>query len=127
MSIKKLCRYCNKYYSESEFGVALTTEKKVYRRHKCRYCYRDTKNKLREKYRQWLIDYKKEQKCIKCKISDHRVLEFHHLGDKENDIATLFHRSSGLDRIKREIKKCVVVCANCHKIMHYNERGLNKK
>ncbi len=30
-----------------------------------------------------------------------------------------------LDRIKKEINKCIVLCANCHAIRHYNMR--NKK
>ena len=31
-----------------------------------------------------------------------------------------------LDRIKQEIKKCIVLCANCHAIRHYNMRN-NKR
>lgn len=120
----KLCKYCNKYYPESYFGVALTTPKKVYRRNKCKNCYKETKKKLEKKYRQWLIDYKKKNKCSKCEITDYRVLEFHHLDskNKEFNIENVFNKRCGLDRIKKEIKKCIIVCGNCHKIIHYKER-----
>lgn len=123
----KLCRYCNKYYPESEFGVALTTPKKVYRRRKCKSCYRATKQKLRKKYNQWLIDYKKKNKCSKCGIIDYRVLEFHHPKnkDKEFNIGDAFKNGYGLGRIKKELKKCIIVCANCHKTIHYKNRGKN--
>ena len=125
----KTCKYCNKRYPESEFGVALTTKNKVYRRNKSKHCYRATKNQLREKYRQWIIDYKKKQKCSKCGITDYRVLEFHHENknnnDKEFSIGDAIRKGQGFNRIKKEIAKCVVICANCHKILHYKERGKN--
>ena len=122
---KKLCRYCHKYYPESYFGVALTTEKKIYRRHKCRDCYRATKKILHKRYRQWVTDYKKENKCCKCGVEDHRVLEFHHLDskNKEFDIGFAIHGRCGMERIKREMEKCIIICSNCHKILHYKNRG----
>jgi len=123
----KLCRYCNKYYPESEFGVALTTKKKIYRRHKCKSCYRATKQKLKEKYQKWLMDYKKKHNCSKCSIRDYRVLEFHHLRDKKFNIALCFHHAHyGFERLKREVEKCIVICANCHRILHHEERN-NKR
>ena len=125
----KICRYCNKYYPESYFGVALTTKKKVYRRHKCRDCYRATKKNLWDKYRRWLVDYKKRSKCDKCGVKDYRVLEFHHLKseNKDFDIGSVFNKRYGLKGIKEEIEKCIILCANCHKILHYKERGKNRK
>ena len=125
----KLCRYCHKYYPESEFGVDLTTKKKVYRRHKCRCCYRATKRKLSKKYRQWLIDYKKKHKCTKCGIADYRVLEFHHSHDtdKEFSIGEAVSNNYGFKRIKEEVEKCIIICANCHRIIHYEERGKRTK
>lgn len=120
----KLCKYCNRYYPESEFHVALTTKKKVYRRHKCKSCYRATKKKLWQKYRQWIIDYKKKHKCSKCGIADYRVLEFHHAHNKKKEfsIAAGFYNHYGFERIKKEVEKCIVICANCHRILHYKKR-----
>ena len=121
----KLCRYCKKEYPESYFGVALTTKDKVYRRHKCKFCYRVTKRALRKKYQDWLLNYKKETKCKRCKIDDYRVLEFHHVDGKTKDfsIANARDNNLSLDRIKQEIKKCVILCANCHRITHYEENN----
>ena len=42
----KKCEYCNKYYPESDFGVALSTPKKIYKRLKCRFGYGKTKKLL---------------------------------------------------------------------------------
>ena len=120
----KECRYCKKSYPESYFGVALTTPNKVYRRHKCRNCYRATKNILRKKIRDWLKEYKKEYKCSSCGINDYRVLEFHHIDKKVKDFAiSSAYNNMGLEQIKQEINKCAILCANCHRITHYEENG----
>lgn len=41
------------------------------------------------------------------------------------NISEAVQRGYSLDRIKKEIKKCIVLCANCHAIRHFNMR--NKK
>ena len=124
----KECRYCKKSYPESYFGVALTTKEKVYRRHKCKFCYQATKNVLKGKYGDWIQDYKRKNKCNICKIDDPRVLEFHHLDKKQKDfsISFAYFNRMGLDSIRQEIKKCVILCANCHRIMHWQEREGNR-
>lgn len=119
----KLCRYCKKSYSEKDFGVALTTENKVYRRHKCRFCYRKTKKNLIEKRRKWIDDYKRSKWCSHCGVSDYRVIDFHHQDGekKEFSIAVAHAEGYSLERIKKEIEKCILLCANCHRIVHYNK------
>ena len=121
----KQCRYCKKSYPESYFGVALTTKDKIYYRHKCKFCYQVTKNALRKRNQNWLLNFKKEGKCSRCKINDYRVLEFHHINGKKKDFSISFARNNsfGLERMRQEIKKCVILCANCHRITHYEENG----
>jgi len=120
---KKRCDYCQKSYPENSFGVALTTEMKVYRRRKCRHCYRSTKQALISRYFQWINEYKVQHGCKRCKITDSRVLDFHHKNE-QNKLFTIggFRRSVGFDRIQKEVKKCEVVCANCHRILHSEKR-----
>jgi hypothetical protein len=62
--------------------------------------------------------------CERCGFSDPRALVFHHKNPDEK----LFQISQavnkcGKDRLKREIEKCEVICANCHLIEHH-PRGL---
>ena len=116
---EKCCDYCKIFYPENSFGIALTRNSKVYRRRKCSNCYRLTKQKLIQKYFQWLNDYKHKRGCSRCKITDARVLDFHHKDDQRK-LFTVggFRRSVGFDRIQEEVKKCEVVCANCHRILH---------
>ena len=122
--MQKVCKYCKKAYPESAFGVAATTPTKVYRRLKCRFCYRDAKQKLIQRHHQWINTYKKQRGCGKCGVTDPRVLDFHHKNDK-NKLFTVggFRRAVGFERIKNEVQKCDVVCANCHRILHNEIRG----
>lgn len=118
---KKQCRYCFKWYLRNSFGVALTTPTKVYRRLKCRHCYRLTKQALIQRNYKWLSEVKRRHGCIKCGITNPLVLDFHHKDEKNKSFALgTFRRSVGTERIKGEIKKCEIICANCHRIEHYN-------
>jgi hypothetical protein len=119
----KQCLYCKDYFSEDAFGVALTTPTKVFRRRKCRDCYRETKLKLANGYHKWLSDIKQERGCKRCGITDSRVLDFHHRGDEVKHFSIgYFRRAVGFDRIQREVKKCDVLCSNCHRMVHDEQR-----
>lgn len=57
-------------------------------------------------------------------MDDIRVLEFDHTkDDKEYNVGDLIAKGASLDKLKLEIAKCEVVCANCHKIRTYTRRG----
>lgn len=124
MLFMKQCRYCRKLYPESYFGVALTTKDKVYRRHKCKFCYLETKKVRKNNHREWLKNLKLNSKCGRCGNNDYRVLEFHHLDGKNKDFSiSLNYLNLGIEKIMQEIKKCDILCANCHRITHYEENG----
>jgi hypothetical protein len=59
-------------------------------------------------------------KCFHCGIvSEHRsIYDFHHLDKttKEADPGSLLHHS--WTRIQKELDKCILLCANCHRIEH---------
>jgi len=67
---------------------------------------------------------KKNRKCSRCGIKDFRVLCFHHKNrlEKDTEIAAMLAYGASLDSIKIEIKKCILLCGNCHMIEHYDER-----
>ena len=66
-----------------------------------------------------------KDKCIRCGNTDKRVLDFHHRDkdSKEQDVATLRVAGYSQDRILKEIQKCDVLCANCHRIVEWEERN----
>lgn len=75
---------------------------------------------LRKKnIRSKLNTYKKAHPCS-CGETHLACLEFHHIGDgKEINIADAVRHGWSWKRILQEIKKCIVVCANCHRKIHF--------
>ena len=62
-------------------------------------------------------------KCQCCgynKCSD--ALEFHHIDSNGKEMALGASRASPKAWIKivEELRKCILVCSNCHKEIHYN-------
>lgn len=64
---------------------------------------------------EFLIDYLRHHPCVDCGESDIVVLEFDHQRDKLADVSALSREGYSLDKLKQEIAKCEVVCANCHR------------
>ena len=85
-------------------------------------------SRRRKKLRELARTYK-GGKCIVCGYDKcQRALSFHHLNPKEKDFDL---SSRGLtrswERIKKEIDKCVLLCANCHMEVHDGITQLPKK
>ena len=123
MGTEKQCKYCGKFFPEDSFGVAVSKSDRVYRRRKCRDCYRITKQTLINRYFDWINKQKEERGCKRCGIKDPRVLDFHHRDEKEKLFSVGgFRRAVGFEQIQKEVQKCEVVCANCHRIVHDEQR-----
>ena len=57
-------------------------------------------------------------KCVDCglKTEHYEVYDFHHLDPSKKEIAFGASRSRSFSSIKSELDKCVLLCANCHRI-----------
>ena len=88
----------------------------------------DKKQKSRRKSKH-VIDWKKQKKillveykggkCEKCGYNKCvEALEFHHKDPNEKDFSISSH-SYSFDRMKKEVDKCMLVCSNCHREIHY--------
>lgn len=74
--------------------------------------------------RQFVLDYLSIHPCVDCGEEDPIVLEFDHIkGKKLERIANLCRRGLSLDRLKLEVAKCEVRCANCHRKRHAKENN----
>jgi hypothetical protein len=70
-----------------------------------------------------LVEYKGGE-CEKCgyrKCID--ALEFHHKDPNEKDF-TISGKSWSFERLKKEADKCILVCSNCHKEIHFELKFL---
>jgi len=68
--------------------------------------------------------FKAARGCADCRVSSPPyILDLdHRRGDKEGHIGTLV-RSRSWDRLQEELAKCDVVCANCHRVRSFIDRG----
>jgi hypothetical protein len=75
------------------------------------------------KRKMFSIEYK-GGKCEDCGIiatmENRSIFDFHHLNpsNKKDDINEI--QTKNIDRLKEELDKCVLLCANCHRLRHQN-------
>ena len=68
--------------------------------------------------------FKRTLKCTKCEQNHPAALDFHHVdpSEKENLVSKLVSQGCFAAAME-EVQKCVVLCANCHRIHHYEENS----
>ena len=79
--------------------------------------------------RTWFSTFKRTLKCTNCGENHPATLDFHHVihqkdNKKVNELVSDGHARA---RILQEIEKCVVLCSNCHRIWHHDERENRRK
>jgi hypothetical protein len=98
----------NWYHKNKQRVVAKNTERKI---------------KMREFY-QHIRD---GLACADCGQTHPATLHFHHSNpaEKEFSIADFVRKGKSVEALKKEISKCIVLCANCHAIRHHNHNKGN--
>ena len=64
---------------------------------------------------QLVLGYLASAACVDCGENDPLVLQFDHVESKSNHVSWLVGSGCSPDRLKRELGKCAVRCANCHR------------
>lgn len=108
---QSFCKSCMKEYKLSYYQENKTTViTKV----------RENKRKVRE----WFNDYKSGLACEECGQNHPATLDFHHLDSdaKDVEVGQLVGYGYGKDLILAEVAKCKVLCSNCHRILHYEQK-----
>jgi hypothetical protein len=108
-----LCRPCRSAYGREHYVA-----------HRRRYIEQAAivKRKLTLERTRYLIKFFETHPCVDCGEADPVVLEFDHLRDKSFAIGPSLSRRSW-ESILEEMKKCEVVCANCHRRRTARRRG----
>lgn len=124
--------YRNKTLGTRQKACKFCTRKQVQRHYLNNKEYYHKKTRIRNAYfheliRGYLWDYLAEHPCIDCGETDPVVLEFDHLRDKIIHVSHMAKNNSQLYKVKAEIEKCVVRCANCHRRKTSLERGWYRK
>lgn len=75
----------------------------------------------KKEIKKWFHEFKSKLCCSKCGENHPAIIDFHHTGKKENQVAQMVHWGYSIDKIKKELEKCQVLCANCHRKLHWRE------
>lgn len=104
MYMKKICMRCKEEKDIGEFfgGSAWCSEcmKNIY------------------KPKEYVLDDLKTP-CRKCGETRLYILDFHHIDPKEKEFSVADVIGRGNKSIAEEAKKCICLCANCHREFHH--------
>ena len=80
------------------------------------------RNKTKQWFRKQILPKKR---CRRCGESDPIVLDFHHIkpATKKAKVSRLVDCAFNKTIILLEIRKCVVLCANCHRKYHHKRKN----
>jgi len=101
--------YANTYYANNKAAViaASKASAKVYKD-------------------QWR-SFKATLSCMQCGQNHPATFDFHHVDSNTKEAAVnKLVKNRAFKRAMEEVKKCVVLCANCHRIHHHDERIARK-
>lgn len=110
---QSICKLCRRKFDKEYY---------LYRRDKAKSAefYSASRKRIYRRNKKFLVNYIEERGgcCADCGESDLVVFEWHHRNPEEKlaNIGTLMFGS--IRRLKNELDKCDLLCANCHKRRH---------
>lgn len=100
-----ICQDCQKPYKTKHYR---NNKKQYYRRN----------DEKRVKINQ-IIDQHKKAGCSLCPEKEPCCLDFHHVDPSQKEMSVSRLRNfTSFKRLKNEIKKCILLCSNCHRKFH---------
>ena len=106
--IQDICKDCSRarsrqyYYQNKERHVKVITERK---------------NKHIAKVKKLKIYVKELNGCQICNEPALCCIDFHHVVDKDFELG--YARSKSINRVLKELSKCICLCSNCHRKVHF--------
>jgi len=102
--------YSKKYYEENKKKIIATSL--------------ESKKKARADWQK----FKATLACEKCGQNHPATLDFHHIvRDKSNRKVNQLTKIGSYLAARQEITKCSVLCANCHRIHHHEEKRVARR
>ncbi|WP_395000850.1 hypothetical protein [Acinetobacter sp.] len=137
----KQCNTCKQHLPKTNEFFHYRNKKKGYLREVCKVCwslyhakhYKNNKqayidkarkncNRYISKIDKILTRYKRLKGCIDCGNKEPIVLEFDHVRGTKIKEVSILRRNCNWKKIKEEIKKCDLRCANCHRLITHKRR-----
>lgn len=109
-----ICKDCSKLVRRKHYQEHMDAERER--------SYGLTKDK-RLRARDFVFDYLSYHVCVVCAEYRPEMLQFDHVrGKKYKDISQMVADGEPIQKIQEEIRKCEVVCANCHQLRERRRR-----
>jgi hypothetical protein len=117
----------SKYKSEAYREYMRNYQKSWHQRNRVRRIAKvyERKERILEFYNQ----LKATLECARCGENHPATLQFHHCDPQKKDfnLSEAVREGYSIERIKKEVAKCIVLCANCHAKEHYEWARQNKQ
>lgn len=114
----KTCPKCRKQFPDTNEYFYVKSKATGKRQSYCKQCnHQNTLDRQRE-FKNKIVEYM-GGKCARCGYNKcNAALQFHHLDPTEKDfnLSKVRHTSwkNNSEKIKTELDKCIMLCANCH-------------
>ena len=119
----RVCRVCKEEKSLEDFTIH--PNGKNGRTNRCKKCTNIYKKSRKDRMYQKIADYVGGFKCSRCGIERDTmtIFDFHHLdpATKDRQISKMVENS--WKDVKTELDKCIILCANCHREVHEEQRS----
>lgn len=132
----KVCSSCKNIKSIDDFNLR-GKSRPGQRKSSCKECTKNNKKLWADKnknhikaynhdkrilYNKRLLQYLTDKTCVDCGENDPIVLDFDHTHNKTCNVSFLIAGRWSWENILKEIEKCVIRCANCHRRKTAKER-----
>lgn len=112
----RICKTCKEEKPTSEFYKTGIYKETVLYKPNCKTCLNKEQKK---RYQDRLNSLVSKWECVHCGYNKSRAaLDFHHLDSTKKDFTIAARLTSSLKTLAKEIKKCILLCANCHRELH---------
>jgi protein-arginine kinase activator protein McsA len=124
----KTCKNCNINKAIDQFWIKKGSKDGLNRlckecaSKKAKHHYINNKEQYFNK-RKWFFELKKGLKCEICGFNHPAALDFHHIDPTQKKFGISINKHNKKE-VLEEIKKCKILCSNCHRIEHafmYND------
>lgn len=114
----KICAKCKQEKEDESFRVRSDRKKTGGKHSYCKECVVDLVSLRRVQTKIKCIEYKGGE-CSICGYKKcYSAMEFHHLDSSKKDFQINRSATLSFEKLKTELDKCVLLCANCHREIH---------
>lgn len=111
---QNICKTCHSQYVQSHYNAnkGIYTQRAV-----------ESGKRYRDRNADYVKEVKQNASCVQCGESHPAVLDFHHIDANEKDFEISRIGSGSFESLLEELQKCIILCSNCHRKLHWNEKA----